>query len=188
MGESKKFKRPRWPRGLRIHPCNNFLLGFADTHLAKMAILAHAKCCRDCVGREIPWTGKEHEAFDQSWDSKLIGRQFAFSSYGYCFLSFSLILEEWNSHPPFVTEAEKATFVRVLLQEKLLDECQLAANKEKNTRVLDLLPSIRSYNDLLLKAINYRWEVDGLENPQLSADCDDLKVLHLLFPGSYSAS
>ena len=165
----KKIKRSPWPRGWArlIHPKNNPLSELPDSHPAKMVLFAHGQCRRDCVGKEIPWRGHESEAFDQEWRSQLTGRKFLFSSYAYMFISFDLILEEWLNHPPHATESEKQMFGYIKLQNALLDECEQAATKEDNTRILALLPQIRKYNDLRLQAITERWRIDELQPSEI---------------------
>jgi hypothetical protein len=154
-----------------------------DSHVAKLTVIAHAECRRDCVGREIPWRGREDEAFDQMWQSDLLGRHFSFSSYAYCFLSFDLILYEWITHPSHVTELEKSLIVAVPLEETLLDECERVASDKESTRVLDRITQIRWFNALRLQATRERWAVDGLQVPQIPDAPDVLKALGLHYPG-----
>ena len=183
LTEAKSMKA-RWPRGLPVHPRNNPLRELPDSHSAKLALIAHAECRRDCVGRKIEWPERGCEAFDQAWHSRLIGRRFSFSSYAYCFLSFDLILEEWITHPTAVTESEKRVVAAIRLQETLLDECERAARNEGNTRVLERVPQVRRFNELRLRAIRERWAADGLEIPQIPVDDKVLEVLGLHYPGT----
>lgn len=173
----------RWPSGLRIHPRNNPLRELPDSHPAKLAVIAHAECCRDCVGREIEWPGREREAFDQSWQSRLLDQRFAFSSYAYVFLSFDLILEEWITHPPQATESEKQTVAAAPFLEALLCECQQAASEAGNVRVLERLPQIRRFNELRVLATKERWAVEGLETPEIPVGRSPFEVLGLHHPG-----
>jgi len=132
------------------------------------------------VGHEIEWPGQE--AFEQQWQSRLIGRKFSFSTYAYCFLSFDLILEEWISRPPRVTEHERRLVAAIPLQETLLDECELAAKEQANDLVLNRLPQIRRFNRLRLESIARRLEDDGLEMPEPPVNRNPLELLGLHYP------
>lgn len=174
----------RWPRGLQIHPRNNPLRELSDSHPAKLTVIAHAECRRDCVGHEIEWPERQHEAFDQEWQSHLLGRPFWFSWYAYGFLSFDLVLEEWITHPPHATESEKQTVAAAPFLETLLGECEQAASEAGNIRVLERLPQIRRFNELRLLAIRERWTADGLEMPKIPVGRNPYEILGLQFPGA----
>jgi len=130
-----------------------------------MAVLAHAVAWRDCVGNEIPWQGKEEEAFDQEWNSALTGTNYSFSSYGYTFLAYNFILDGWVSRPNSLTDCETGEIFHIPILNKLLDECETAASNEDNHRVLKLIPLIRRFNALHMEAIELRIEVDRLSRP-----------------------
>jgi len=177
-------KHIRWPRGLRIHSENAPLIELPDSHIAKLTVIAHAECWRDCVGQELSWPGRESEAFDQEWRSILLDGPFSFSSYAYSFIAFDLILHEWLTHPAFVTEPEKNAIVAVPLLDALLDECECAANAEQNARVLDRILRIRGFNNLQIEAIKARWATDGLEPPQIPDQPGVLEALRLRSSGN----
>ena len=63
--------RSPWPRGLRIDRRNDALAALPDEHPAKRVLILRAECQRDCASREIAWPGREHEAVDQTWNSKI---------------------------------------------------------------------------------------------------------------------
>lgn len=180
----KTVRRSPWPRGSWIHPKNNPLSELPDSHPAKLLLFAHWQCRRDCVGREIGYRGHEEEAFDQVWKSQLLGCGFSFSSYAYVFISFDLILEEWLTHPSYVTESEKRAVAGVLFHGILLDECEQAAKEQGNVRILERLAQVRKWHELRLLAIKARWVEDNLEPPEIPAVTDPFQALGLTRPGS----
>jgi hypothetical protein len=167
---------------LRAHPKNDPLAALPESHPARQALICHAECRRDCVGREIAWIGPEADAFDQSWESVLLGREFRFSSFAYCFVSIDLVLEEWLSHPAFVTDDERHGLAALPLQNVLLDECEKAARQEQNTRVLLCVEKVRRRNRLLLESIHDRISGDGLSLPPACEAGDPCEILGLSYP------
>jgi hypothetical protein len=143
--------RSPWPRGLRICRKNDPLAALLDSHPAKRLIIAHAECCRDCAGREIPWPGRE--AIDQEWDSEIAGRRTTFSDFMYEHLCFDLVLEPW---------LERLSDCQVMLRDRLprmrglLDECQRAATIDQNHKIIDMVNQVRAYLDLWDETINRR--------------------------------
>jgi hypothetical protein len=153
------------------------------SHPAKLLLLAHGQCRRDCVGREIEYHGHEEEAFDQEWESQLLERRFRFSSYAYAFISFELILDEWLTHPGYVTESEKLAVASIPFHSILLDECEQAAKEGGNVRILERLAQVREWLELRLLAIKARWIEDNLEPPEIPVVIDPFQALGLTWPG-----
>jgi hypothetical protein len=177
-GAGKRTKRSPWPRGSRIHLKNNPLHALPDSHPAKVLLLAHAECRQTCFGREIAFRGYEEEAFDQEWQSVLLGRRFDFSAYAYICISFDLILEEWLTHPPYATKG-KMIVAAMPFHHRLLDECEQAATSQGNVRILELLPQVREWLDLYLLAIQERWKTDSVELPEIPVISDPNQALCL---------
>jgi hypothetical protein len=175
----KRVKRRPWPRGWAglIHPKNDPLSELPESHPAKMVLFAHGQCRRDCVGKEIPWPGHDDEAFDQEWQSRLLGHRFRFSDFAYAFISYDLVIENWLTHPPHVTEFEEWMVTRIRCLSALLDECEKAAKQDGNTRVLDKVSQIRELNELHMRAIRERWATDELDPPEIPVVDDVKKVL-----------
>jgi hypothetical protein len=175
---TKTTKRSPWPRGWAglIHPKNNPLSDLPDSHPAKLLLFAQGQFRLDCVGKEIPWPGHEDEAFDQEWQSQLLGRVFRFSSFAYC-IYYDLILEEWLTHPPYVTESEKWMLARIQCLDALLDECEHAAKNDENTRVLARVAQTRELNQLHMRAMSERWATDQLNPPDIPVVNDVKKTL-----------
>lgn len=138
-----------------------------ESHVARRTVVSHADCRRDCVGKEIPWPGREDEAFDQKWYSELLKRDFSFSSFAYAYISFTLVMDEWITHPKNVTEAERNALVRIPLLCVLLSECEAAATQERNSRVQKCVAQIRRFLRLWEESIRLRIVEDGLHIPQI---------------------
>jgi hypothetical protein len=145
MAKKSPAKKPRykspWPRGSRINRKNDPIAAFPDDHPAKRLLPAHSRCWRECVQREIAWPGHEDDAFDQEWTSRVEQGPSSFSGLIYTFVCFELILTEWLTHPSEITADERGILQEHLPRVRnLLAECQAAADQDKNTRVLELLP------------------------------------------------
>jgi hypothetical protein len=138
-----------------------------ESHIARRTVIALANCRRDCVGQEIPWPGREEEAFDQSWFSELLQRDFSFSSFAYAFISIDLVMHEWMSHPPHVTEAETNVLVRTPLLHTLLAECDAAALRDNNSRVSACISTIRDFLNSWEESVRRRIVEDGLSLPEI---------------------
>ncbi|MCA9234108.1 MAG: hypothetical protein KDA44_01460 [Planctomycetales bacterium] len=152
-----------------------------ESHVARRTVIAHTNCHRHCVAKEIPWPGSGKEPFDQKWHSKLLGREFAFSSFAYAFISFDLVMTEWNTHPPHVTDAEVNDLVRIPLLRTLLTECEAAAEQTKNVHVQKCVRQIHEFLDLWDESIRLRIQQDGLEVPRVQEPDNPRQEL---FPGS----
>lgn len=146
----------------RIDSQNRPILELPADHAAHAALVARLECQRQCAGREIPWPGREEEAVDQQWQSSVDGRTWLFSGFIYSFVCFDLVLSEWLDHPPHVTESESATLKKLPELRALLDECQAAADRDKNHQVLAMIPVVRRFFSLWEQSIRLRIEQDGL--------------------------
>ena len=167
MTKSQKSQRaPRyrspWPRGSRIDRKNDPIAAFPDFHPAKRLLLIHSQCRRECVGREIAFIGREDEAFDQQFTSQVDANPWRFSAFAYIHLSFTLILTEWLEHPRYMTDDEQAVLANLPKLRMLLAECQAAAERDANSRVLELLPLPEAYCDAREASIRARLEHDGI--------------------------
>lgn len=145
--------------------------------------MAHASCRRDCVGLEIPWIGREDQAIDQSWHSKLLRKQMLFSSYAYAFLSLDFVLYEWLHSPAETMEYVRRELRCIPLLNVLLDECRAAARRSHNEAILKLLPQIRQFNRLRMQAIRLRLREDGLPIPRPQRPATPAAARDMLFPG-----
>ncbi len=125
-------------------------------------LFVHADCRDRCVGKEIPWPGKEADAFDQTWFSDVDQRRWSFSSFAYAYISFDLVLDGWIDRPNSLTMGERKALAEFPRMRTLINECQSAAENDKNRRVLDLLPVIRSWLDTWQECIGSRIEEDKL--------------------------
>lgn len=127
----------------RIHPKNRPLITLPKDHPAHAALIAHLACCRECVGREIPWPGHEAEAIDQQWHSTADGRVWSFSGFAYAFLSFDLVLDEWLE--PELPFDAKPTLAHIKKLVSMLDECEIVCRQDENTGLLNLIPIVRRF-------------------------------------------
>lgn len=170
MAKRKPAKKPRkkspWPRGWRMHPHNDALATLVDGHPAKRLLFAHARCRRECAGREIPWPGREAEAFDQEFNSSTDLQRWTFSGWVYAHVCFSLVLTEWLTHPPQITESERQLLLEHLPRIRgLLIDCRAAAERDNNPRVLKLLPVADDFIEAWDLSIRARLAADGITIP-----------------------
>lgn len=175
---AKKRKRHR---SLRMVGQYRALNNLPESHIARRTVIAHDECRRSCVGKEIAWPGRESESFDQEWYSELLGREFSFSSFAYCFISFTLTMEEWINHPPTVTDVEKDDLIRLPLLLILLDECEAAATRDENRSVISCISKARDFFNLWRESILLRVKEDDLPMPNLRKQADPRRTL---FPES----
>ena len=146
---------------------NDPIAAFADEHPAKRLLLAHAYCQRECAGREIPWPGREVDAFDQQWQSPVEKGRRTFSGLIYGFVCFQLILTEWLTHPLEMTNNEHALLATHLPRARARTaECRAAAARDANTRVIDLLPLLEAFLDAWQASILARLASDGIALPK----------------------
>ena len=120
-----------------------------------LAYDAHFECRHECVGKEIPWRGRENEAFDQEWHSESDGHNWSFSSFAYAFISFDLqlldVIEQQDT-----THDEEHFRDRLARARALLYECEQAARQNNNERILDCIDKARRFFDLWENAVDYR--------------------------------
>ncbi|MFN0020551.1 MAG: hypothetical protein ACKVP0_20015 [Pirellulaceae bacterium] len=147
-------------------------MAFAEDHPARQALIAHAVCRRDCVGREIIWPGSEHLAIDIEWWSLIEGKRKTFSGFMYQYVSFDLVLQEWIDRPQQVTESERRTLHYLANLKSLLAECESAARAAANERILELVPIVRKFFDLWEQSVRYRIQQDKLTIGDDSLDAD----------------
>lgn len=170
MAKKSPVKKPRykspWPRGSRINRKNDPIAAFSDDHPAKRLLLAHSHCWRECAGRELVWPGREQEAFDQELRSKVKPGQWRFSYLIYAFICFELILTEWLTHPLEMTDSERNMLESLPRTRAIFAECQAAADKDGNTRVLELLPLPEAFFNAWEASILARLAVDGIPPPK----------------------
>lgn|GEM_PF-2721584 len=163
-------KKPRyrspWPRGSRINRKNDPIAALQDDHPARRLLIAHSNCWRECASREVAWPGREHEAFDQEWRSRVEQRRLSFSGLIYAHVCFELILTEWLEHPSEITATERRALQESLPRARiLLAECRAAAEHDGNARVLELLPLPEAFFDAWEASIRARIACDGISLP-----------------------
>lgn len=171
MAKKSPVKKPRykspWPRGSRINRVNDPIAAFADDHPAKRLLLAHSHCWRECAGREIAWPGREDDAFDQQWQSPVEKGRWTFSGLIYMFVCFQLVLTEWLTHPPEMTGNEHELLTKHLPRARARTaECRAAAERDDNTRVIDMLPLLEAFLDAWQASILARLASDGIPLPK----------------------
>lgn len=152
-------------RSLQMVGENRPLNDLPESHIARRTVIAHENCCRECVGQEVAWPGHGEDAFDQRWHSDLLQREFSFSSFAYCFISFNLVMDEWIAHPPQVTKAEVDGLSHLPLLQALVDECEAAARQDENVRVQRCVSQVREFLALWEESIRLRISEDGLGFP-----------------------
>ena len=137
-----------------------------ELHPARRGLLALYRCRVECVGREIQWIGREHEAVDQAWWSQTDGRKWLLSSFLYSYISVSrpAELEGWLSEAPDgqVVESERRFLDELPRLRLLIGECERAAAAEGNQQVLDMIPLVREVFACYEQAIRLRWTEAGV--------------------------
>lgn len=161
----QKRRRNPWPEKLPIHAANDPLVSLPDDHPAKVALISHARCKMNSVGREIPWPGRERDAVEQAWISKVTGKRETFSSLTYQFVSLTLILDGWLNHPPTITALEHRVLKEIPKAREMLGECRIAAESENNQRILELLPDAEIFFAAWEESVRARLLVDAIPFP-----------------------
>lgn len=125
------------------HPARKFLMTFYDVR-------------KEVCGRDIEFPNRP--AIDQSWTSRLLSRPFSFSSYAYCFVSYTLTLGEWcdESFAAVPSPSEQAFIARWKLKHALLGECLAVATEAGNREIVRFVALARSLLDLQMAAIAER--------------------------------
>ena len=141
------------------------ILQLPESHPARRGLLALYRCRVECVGREIRWIGREHEAVDQAWLSQTDGRKWLWSHFLYAYISVSRPgeLEGWLAQPAGeqLVESERRCLDNLLRLLLMVSECEQAAAAEGNQKVLDMIPLVREVFACFEQAIHLRWTEVG---------------------------
>ncbi len=137
----------------RIHPANIPILKLPEDHPARAALVAHVKCRRDCVGKEIAFSPDE-VVFDHEWHSELDQRNWNLSGFLYAYVSFDLILNEWID-PEYIFDAS-ADLNHIDHALTLLAECQATMPATANIVIHERIQQTRDFFMKWKKSIDYR--------------------------------
>jgi hypothetical protein len=142
----------------RIHPTNYPILDkFETDHPAVRALQLHAETRDVCVGKEIEWPQLGNQAIDQEWFSMIDQRTWTFASFAYAFISFDLVLYGWISEEPSRLQPFEEDFLHELPRlREMLNECESAANNERNDEILPLIAKAREFFDAYEQSIVVR--------------------------------
>jgi hypothetical protein len=152
---------------LRIDKKNAPLLLLPEKHPARRVLIAQAECRRDCVGRELSWEGSNQQPIDQEWQAIATHRKWTFSGFAYTFLAFDLILHGWLDHPRTIAPDEAGFLEKSPLMKALLAECQLAAQKNSNEPILQLIEQVGDFIDIWDNSVRCRLREDQIELEEL---------------------
>lgn len=144
--------RSRHPQVDRLS--RRILGAFPDDHPAVRALRIHVEARRVCVGREIEYPDEEHLPIEQTWISQTDGRRWTFSQFAYSYIAFDLVIGGWLPEPDGKIQPFEAEFLKELSRlRQLLDECDEAAQADKNDRVAPLIVKAREFFDAYEAAI-----------------------------------
>jgi hypothetical protein len=133
---------------MHIYRVNRPLFSLPESHPAHRFLRQFIKCQQNCVGREIPYRGREHLAVDQEWFSATDKRMWHFSGLAYMYISFTVELDGWLTDAPAATESEKSTLENLPYLRTLLGECKEACLDNGNTTVLAMVEQVEEVLDL----------------------------------------
>jgi hypothetical protein len=124
-------------------------------HPERRLLLAFYEWWCFCVGREIPWKGRENEALDLEWFSPAEHRVVRFSGTAYALLShLAKLFDSWNMarppQPASRSEREMRDYV-VLLRRRLREAGKLPGARAVEMR--DLLRRTGAVERLITKAL-----------------------------------
>ena len=146
-----------------VRRMNRPLFALPEMHPARRFLVAFIECGRDCVGKEIPYRGREHLAVDQKWFSKTDLRVCSFSGFAYNYLSFTVELDGWLIGAPTATAEEIATMERLRYLRCLMSECKEACINDRNRAVLSMVEQVEQLLDLWETCIRERWREIGYD-------------------------
>jgi hypothetical protein len=141
---------------MRIHQINRPLFDLPQTHPARRFLEAFIACRSNCVGREIAYRGREHEAIDQTWTSATDNRLWRFSGFAYMYISFTVELDGWLTNSPTPTQYENSTLKELPRLRTLMEECREACVVANNDAVLVLTNQVIDLLDLWEECIRVR--------------------------------
>lgn len=137
-------------------------MALAESHPLRRALVAHDRACDVCVGHEIEWPDAPGCAIDQEWVSAIDGRRWKFSSFAYSFISYDLILSDWIDNPLPVDQRVRDYVAELRRQQELLEECEAAARRDANERMLTMVAAARAYYDAYEAAFEWRFGADAV--------------------------
>jgi hypothetical protein len=144
--------RSRHPQ---VHRLNRPILeALSGEHPAVRALRIHVEARKICTGLEIPWPNHERLAVEQIWISQTDGQRWTFSRFAHSYIAFDLVLGGWLPEPDGKIQPFEAEFLNELSRlRQLLDECDEAAQADKNDRVAPLILKAREFFDAYEAAI-----------------------------------
>ncbi len=141
---------------------------FPSDHPARMYLLEFFRVRDEVCGRDIAWA--ERPSIEQEWDSSLLQRPFSFSAFAYCFVSYTLVMEEWfdDRFSEVPSDSEKEYIRQLQMKLALLQECANAARSDDNDEILRFVEMVRSLLVMGTEAIAHRI---GMTRDALVAEC-----------------
>jgi hypothetical protein len=111
----------------------------------------------------IPWPESWPDGVEQEWDSVVEGRRCSFSDFMHANICFDVVLDGWLQRPNSLTPEETCRLNESLpFLRSLLSECEVAAMKDNNSKVIVIIGQIKSAFDLWEEAIRHRVKEDQL--------------------------
>ncbi len=118
-----------------IAPENMPIMSCPEDHPARDYVTMHSRFMDKYAELEIPWKGREHEAFDFEWHCESDGRVWLISTFIYHFLGFYHIQWNWLENPPYIMEYEVDTLEKIGHAYQVLESWERAA--KNNARALE---------------------------------------------------
>jgi disulfide oxidoreductase YuzD len=122
---------------MHVQKINKPVFNLSNTHPARVFLDQFIECRIACVGKEIA-------GIEQEWFSEIKSRKYRFSSFAYEYLSFDIELDGWLKQHEGLTDSERQSILLIPQIEALVDECKMAANNDKNDRILSLCDKIKA--------------------------------------------
>ncbi len=126
---------------------------FSANHPAKEMLLRHARCRKNCAGREIAWPNQT--PLEQEWFSMTEQRKYTFSGLIYGFICFDPDYRGWTetAPPESLRDEDRGAIEQLPRIVAIINECKAAATQDRNFEILKLLPFVDDYLEALGRCI-----------------------------------
>ena len=122
---------------MQIEMLNREILNLPESHPAHRFLRAFIECRDSCVGREASC-----DPVDQEWFSDTDGLVWSYSDFAYRYLAFDIVLDGWLTHAARRTPNEQHWLDQLPRWRQLLHECKIAAEGDKNDRILPIISKV----------------------------------------------
>ena len=137
------------------------IMEFPDDHPAKRYLFEFYPYMKEFCEKEIPWKGREEEAYDFKWYCESDNRHWLISTFIYHFIGSYHVQSNWIDNPPTMTEYEKRTLDKIAHAREVLATWFEAARNEP--RALNIAHRTQAVLDAMERSITYRHERHGID-------------------------